>query len=114
VCSLIVYAYLGLLTRESASLLPWIVPGVAIGLPIGHAIVRRVGVETFRRICMSFDAYLVTFGLARTLIELGIVPGVAYQLLVATAIIDTRLLWSFFRRAARPQIDDAALWRVAV
>ena len=51
---------------------------------------------------MSFDAYLVSFGLARTLIDFGIAPGVAYQLLVATAIVDTSLLWTFFRgRRAR-------------
>ncbi len=112
-CALIAYAYLGLLTRESTSILPWIIPGVAIGFPIGHALITRVGVETFRRICMSFDAYLVSFGLARTLIDLGVVPGVAYQLLLATAIVDTRLLWSFFRRARRPALEDAAIFRVA-
>src|SRR5262249_29888662 len=32
VCALLAYAYLGLLTRESAGLLPWLVPGVAIGI----------------------------------------------------------------------------------
>ena len=67
VCALAAYAYLGLLTRESASILPWIAPGVLIGFPLGHWLVTRVGVETFRRVCMSFDAYLVSFGLARTL-----------------------------------------------
>ena len=39
VCALIAYAYLGLLTRESAALLPWIVPGVLIGFPLGHALI---------------------------------------------------------------------------
>jgi hypothetical protein len=29
------------------------------------------------------------------------VPGVAYQLLVATAIVDASLLWTFFRGRAR-------------
>ncbi|MEO8846238.1 MAG: sulfite exporter TauE/SafE family protein [Kofleriaceae bacterium] len=103
-CALLAYAWLGLLTRESSSLLPYIVPGVVLGFPIGHALIKRVSSETFRRMCMSFDAYLVSFGLARTLIELGIAPGVAYQLLVATAIVDGNLLWTFFRgrsRAAR-------------
>ena len=100
-CALIAYAALGLLARDSAALLPWIVPGVLIGFPIGHWIVRRVRVETFRRVCMSFDAYLVSFGLARTLIDAGIEPVAAYQLLVAVAIVDTRLLWSFFRSSER-------------
>jgi uncharacterized membrane protein YfcA len=100
-CALITYASLGLLTRESSNLLPYIVPGVLLGFPIGHALIKRVSSETFRRVCMSFDAYLVSFGLSRTLIEFGIVPGVAYQLLVATAIVDASLLWTFFRGRAR-------------
>lgn len=104
VCALAAYAWLGLLTHESTGLLPYIIPGVILGFPLGHAVIRRVSSETFRRVCMSFDAYLVSFGLARTLIDLGIAPGVAYQLLVATAIIDVNLLWRFFRGRARP--DD--------
>ena len=100
-CALITYATLGLITRESNGLLPYIVPGVLLGFPIGHALIKRVSSETFRRVCMSFDAYLVSFGLARTLIEFGIAPGVAYQLLVATAIIDANLLWTFFRGRSR-------------
>ena len=101
-CALITYAFLGLLTRESSGLLPYIVPGVLIGFPIGHALIKRISTETFRRVCMSFDAYLVAFGLSRVLIDFGIAPGVAYQLLVATAIVDTNLLWSFFR--SRPRV----------
>jgi uncharacterized protein len=101
VCALAAYAYLGLLTAESASLLPWLAPGVLIGFPFGHWLIRRVGVETFRRVCMSFDAYLVSFGLARVLTTVGVTPALAYQLLVATALIDARLLWSYFRTARR-------------
>lgn len=104
VCALLTYAWLGLLTRESSDILPYIVPGVVLGFPLGHALIKRVSSETFRRVCMSFDAYLVSFGLARTLIDFGIAPGVAYQVLVATAIVDANLLWTFFRgrsRAAR-------------
>jgi uncharacterized membrane protein YfcA len=97
ICALAAYAWLGLITHESAGVLPWIIPGVAIGFPIGHFLVTRVGVETFRRVCMSFDAYLVAFGLSRTLIDHGVAPGVAYQLLLATAIVDINLLWAFFR-----------------
>lgn len=105
-CALITYASLGLLTRESSSLLPYIVPGVLLGFPIGHALIKRVSSETFRRVCMSFDAYLVSFGLSRTLIEFGIAPGVAYQLLVATAIVDASLLWTFFRGRSRAAHDE--------
>jgi len=105
VCALLAYSYLGLLTRESASILPWIAPGVLIGFPIGHALVRRVGIETFRRVCMSFDAYLVSFGLARVLTTVGVAPVFAYQLLIITAIIDGRLLFVYFRAAAEKTVD---------
>lgn len=98
VCALIAYAALGLLTVESVGILPWIVPGVVVGFPVGHWLIRKVGAETFRRVCMSVDAYLVSFGLARVLIGFGVVPVVAYQLVVATALLDAGLLWSFFVR----------------
>jgi uncharacterized membrane protein YfcA len=99
VCALVAYASLGLLTRDSASLVPWIVPGVLIGVPIGHRVIERVSVESFRRVCMSFDAYLVSFALSRTLANLDVAGILAYQVLAATAIIDTWLLWRFFRGA---------------
>jgi len=96
--ALIAYAALGLLTRDSAGLLPWIAPGVLIGFPLGHWLVGRVGSDTFRRVCMSFDAYLVSVGLARGLVELGLAPAaLAYQLVALTAVVDTWLLHRFFR-----------------
>jgi uncharacterized membrane protein YfcA len=107
VCALLAYAWLGLLTRESASILPWIAPGVLIGFPLGHWLVRKVGVETFRRVCMSFDAYLVSFGLARVLTTFGVAPVIAYQLMLITAVIDTRLLFVYFRPAAEKTVDRA-------
>jgi uncharacterized protein len=106
--ALAAYAYLGLLTRESASILPWIAPGVLIGFPIGHALVRRVGVETFRRVCMSFDAYLVSFGLARVLTAFGVSPLLAYSLMFVTAIVDTKLLYVYFRPRTEKTVDRAA------
>ncbi len=107
VCALIAYAYLGLLTRESASILPWIAPGVLIGFPLGHRLVARIGVETFRRVCMSFDAYLVAFGLARTLTAIGVAPVLAYCVLVLTAIVDGRLLIAYFRPADPKTVERA-------
>jgi uncharacterized protein len=104
-CALAAYAYLGLLTAESASLLPWIAPGVLIGFPIGHALVRKVGLETFRRVCMSFDAYLVGFGLARVLTSFDVAPVLAYSVLLATIVIDTKLLLGYFR----PPPDSAGV-----
>jgi uncharacterized protein len=108
ISALAAYAYLGLLTPESASLLPWIAPGVLIGFPIGHALVRRVGIETFRRVCMSFDAYLVSFGLARVLTAAGAPPVFAYGLMFVTAVIDTKLLYAYFRPPSEKTVDRAA------
>jgi uncharacterized protein len=113
VFALVAYACLGLLTAESAAILPWIVPGVLLGFPLGHFLIGRIGAETFRRVCMSFDAYIVAFGLSRTLADAGLAPVVAYQMLVATAIIDTALLWAFFRkratvRCSSPIVEAAA------
>jgi len=110
-CALIAYAWLGLLTQESAGILPYLVPGVVLGVPLGHWLVRRIGIETFRRICMSFDAYLVSFGLARTLVDAGVQPLLAYQVLALTSIVDSILLYGFFRvhpvPEPAPQIEPA-------
>src|SRR5688572_12926657 len=91
------YAYVGLFTATSLALIPWIVPSILIGVLIGAFIIQHVAVETFRRICMSFDAWVVGFGLSRLLNELGLVAGpAAYTVLVVTALIDMWLLYRFF------------------
>ena len=93
----VAYAYAGLFTMTSISLIPWIVPSIAIGVPLGALVIQHVRVETFRRICMSFDAWVVAFGLSRLLQELGfVVSSSSYLVLVAVAIIDTWLLYRFF------------------
>jgi len=110
VCALLAYAYLGLLTHESATLIPWLAPGVLIGFPFGHWLIRRVSSETFRRVCMSFDAYLVSFGLARVLTSIGVAPVIAFQLLTVTVVLDAYLLYSYFRldRVRREQTEHPA------
>src|SRR5215471_11715006 len=60
----IAYAYVGLYSTSSMALIPQIVPSLAIGVPLGAKLIRRLNAETFRRICMSFDAWVVAFGLA--------------------------------------------------
>jgi hypothetical protein len=50
---------------------------------------------------MSFDAYVVAFGLARLLGELHVVEtAAAYLVLVAVSVVDTWLLYRFFSRSA--------------
>ncbi len=91
------YAYAGLFTPIALTFVPWIVPSVAIGVPIGAWLIRRVEPETFRRVCMSFDAWIVGFGISRLLRELQVVEGPsAYSVLVAVISIDAWLLYRFF------------------
>jgi hypothetical protein len=95
----VAYAYAGLFTITSLSLIPWIVPSILIGVPSGAFIIQRVDPETFRRICMSFDAWVVGFGLSRLLQELTIVESnAAYLVLAAVGALDAWLLYRFFRR----------------
>ena len=93
----VAYTYAGLFTATSLSLIPWMVPSIIIGVPIGALIIRHVRVETFRRICMSFDAWVVGFGISRLLGEMKLVEShAAYLVLVAVAAVDTWLLYRFF------------------
>src|SRR5580765_3390953 len=73
----VAYAYAGLYRQESFALIPQILPSIAIGVPIGAVIIRHVRPETFRRVCMSFDAWVVAFGLSTLLRELRLVESSA-------------------------------------
>ena len=99
----IVYYQLGLFIAESANLLLVFIPSVLVGIPLGAYFMRHVDSETFRRICMSFDAWVVGFGLSRVLIELDLMASPwAYGVMAVTIVIDVYLLVVFFtrRRAA--------------
>ena len=99
----LVYWNLGLFVAESTGLLSALVPAAIVGIPLGAFAIRRLDAETFRRICMSFDAWVVAFGLSRVLMELGLMASPwAYSVMVATILIDAYLLYVFFtvRRAA--------------
>jgi len=103
----IAYAYAGLFTVTSMALIPWIVPSILVGVPLGAFVIQRVRVETFRRVCMSFDAYVVAFGLSRLLGELRLVEtAAAYLVIVAVSLLDTWLLYRFFSRS-RPVEERA-------
>ena len=93
----IVYYQLGLFIAESANVLLTFIPSVVIGIPLGAYLIRRLDAETFRRICMSFDAWVVGFGLSRVLIELKLLGGPwAYSVMAITILIDSYLLYVFF------------------
>ena len=67
--------------------------------------IRRLAAETFRRICMSFDAWVVGFGLSRTLMDLGLLGDpTAYLVLTTAAAIDLLLLYQFFKKQRRGEL----------
>ncbi len=99
----VAYLYVGLFTAERAALIPLILPSILIGVPIGTIIIRHVRPETFRRVCMSFDAWIVGFGISTLLQQLGLVPGLqAFTVLAVVGLIDTVMLYRFFSPPLRP------------
>lgn len=105
----IAYGFAGLYTASSLALVPVIVPGVAIGVPIGAALIRRISAETFRRVCMSFDAWVVALGISLLLRGLGLVESpAAFVLPGAVAAMDAWLLYRFFANARRGEVLHAA------
>ncbi|HYY89228.1 MAG TPA: sulfite exporter TauE/SafE family protein [Chloroflexota bacterium] len=104
------YAFLGLYSVQTGSLLGLIAPSVLVGVPLGAFLIRRLAAETFRRMCMSFDAWVVGFGLSRTLIELGAFGDpAAYVVLATAAAIDVLLLYQFFSKRRRAELAFEAV-----
>jgi len=93
----IAYGSAGLLTADILGLIPQILPGVAIGVPVGAFLIRHVRVETFRRVCMSFDAWVVAFGISTLFRSLHIIESrAAYLIMAMVGLIDACLLYRFF------------------
>jgi uncharacterized membrane protein YfcA len=96
------YCFLGLYSAGSTRILSSIVPSVVIGLPVGAYIIRRLDAETFRRICMSFDAWVIGFGLSRVLIDLTLLASpTAYSVWLAVILLDLYLLYQYFTDRSR-------------
>ncbi|MBV8697631.1 sulfite exporter TauE/SafE family protein [Bradyrhizobium sp.] len=108
----VAYYKLGLFIQESNNLMLVLIPSVLVGIPCGAYVIRRLDAETFRRICMSFDAWVVGFGLSRVLIELNLMQSPwAYSVMGATIVLDLYLLYIFFTAhraspAERPQMAE--------
>lgn len=93
----VAYGYAGLFTQESMALIPMILPSIAIGVPIGAYLIHHIRPETFRRVCMSFDAWVVAFGISTLLRDLRMVEGLAaFNVLLAVIVVDAWLLYRFF------------------
>jgi len=97
------YYVAGMFSTESAGLLPYILPSLVIGIPLGVTVIRHVRPETFRRICMSFDAWVVGFGISTLLQQLHVIEsGAAFSVLAGVGTLDIWLLYRFFQRQAPP------------
>jgi uncharacterized membrane protein YfcA len=108
----IAYYHLGLFSSESAQIASLVVPSVLLGIPLGTFLIRHMNSETFRRICMSFDVYIVGFGLARVLTELDLMTAApAFGVMAAAIAIDTYLLYVFFsgHRRQPPAADGVVV-----
>jgi uncharacterized membrane protein YfcA len=93
----IAYYYAGLYSVESFGLIPYILPSIAIGVPIGAVLIQKIRPETFRRVCMSFDAWIVGFGLSTLVRDLHLIEGGGrWLILVTVGLLDTWLLYRFF------------------
>jgi uncharacterized membrane protein YfcA len=102
------YYQMGLFIAEGRSILLVLVPSVVVGIPLGAYLIRRLDAETFRRICMSFDAWVVGFGFSRVLIELKLMESPwAYSAMVFAILVDTYLLYIFFTlQGATSKLSD--------
>ena len=110
--TLATYYFLGLFTATTFELFSWVGPPVLLGIPLGMLIVKKVGTETFRRVCMSFDSWVVGYGLAVVIGALFGVINVGYALWAVVIGIDVWLLYRFFtgrRLLFKPKAQDLRL-----
>jgi hypothetical protein len=99
----IAYSFIGLYSAASLAIIPYIVPSVIIGIPLGTFLIRWMDPETFRRICMAFDGIVVGFGLSRVLRELDLASTVTTTaILTIVVLINAYLLFRFFRDRPAP------------
>src|SRR3989442_9025182 len=74
------YYVAGMFSTESAGLLPYILPSLVVGIPLGVRVIHHVRPETFRRVCMSFAPWGVRFGISPLLRQLHLIEtGAAFS-----------------------------------
>jgi uncharacterized membrane protein YfcA len=99
----IAYGFIGFYSAGSMEIIPYIIPSIIIGIPLGTYVIRLMDPETFRRICMAFDGLIVGFGLSRVLGELDLAsPTTTYGILSIVMLINGYLLYRFFRDRSDP------------
>jgi uncharacterized membrane protein YfcA len=97
----IAYGIIGFYSVASMEVMPYIVPSVLLGIPLGAFLIRWMDPETFRRLCMSFDAVVVGFGLSRVLVELNLASTfTTYSILSIVVLLNAVLLYRYFQERA--------------
>ena len=105
----VAYYFAGMFASESAGLLPYILPSLVVGIPLGVRVIRHVRPETFRRVCMSFDAWVVGFGISTLLRQLHVIEtDAAFSVLAAVGVLDIWLLYRFFRNQTPEAVATAS------
>jgi uncharacterized protein len=106
--TLVMYLVLGLITRDSLTLTGWLLPTVMIGMPLGHWLIARIDPVAFRRACISFDCWLVGFGLARVLDKTALVAAPWSYIALGVAVAVDATLLARKRKRAQTAPTEAA------
>lgn len=110
----LIYLYLGVYSQASLTLSLAVLPCIVIGVPLGRRLMRGVDSETFRRLCMTFDAWLISFALSRLLVGYGpLAERLRYAPMVLVLVLDVVILVRYARQraalaAALPQRSQPA------
>lgn len=104
------YAILGLFTATTFQLFTVTALPVFLGVPLGMLVVRKIAIETFRRFTMSFDAGVVSFGLAQVFMTLFKLPAtLSYAFWAVVLTIDIWLLYRYMRNRHQVKEIPAAI-----
>jgi uncharacterized membrane protein YfcA len=99
----IAYTFIGFYSAGSMEIIPFIVPSVLLGIPLGTYLIRWMDPETFRRICMAFDGLVVGFGLSKVLVELNLTSIMTtYSILSIVVLLNAYFLYRFFQERTVP------------
>lgn len=118
----ITYYFLGLFNASSKGWFGTVTPiqlfeiialPVLVGLPLGVILAKRINYETFRRVSMSFNAWIVGYGLTRILVTFfKININVANALFAIIVALSLLVLYRYFTAKPVPQEPEVPLIRV--
>jgi uncharacterized protein len=109
------YAILGLFTATTFQLFTVTALPVLLGIPLGMIVLSKVAAETFSRSTMTFNAGVVSFGLAQVFISLLKMPTeIAYSFWGVVLAIDVLLFYRFFKNRSKVAAKPPAKLEVPV